>query len=403
MTLHRRHFLGSASARLAALSTAPLAGLARAATPPDTEPLAAPAFAPAAPLVPMQARVDRIIDITVCTRPFRAAGPRIEAQRLGRQLVVHNYGHGGSGWSLSWGSAKLAVDLALTSGDKQIAVIGCGAIGLTTARVAQRAGLRVRIYCRELPPEVRSSKATGVWSPDSRLCDEAHATPAFRQRWEWMARHSHQTYQRLLGLPGDPVEWRDGYVLSDTPFGQPQPEPDASELHPEPEYAELEAELLGDLHPHSVPLRRDQHPFPVPHARRYTQMVFNLPAYSQLLMNEFMRDGGEIVHRNFSSPRQFAGLKERTLVNATGYGARALLGDDSLVPVRGQIARLLPQPDLRYGLMWRGHNLFVVSRRDGILVQAQLDGDYNNEDVTPNRALSEAAVQRLASLFPPAN
>jgi glycine/D-amino acid oxidase-like deaminating enzyme len=403
MTLQRRHFIGRAGTALGtvgALSAAPLAARAQATAPPDTTPGVTPSFASPAPLVPMQVRADRIIDITVCTRPFRAAGPRIEAQRLGHQLVVHNYGHGGSGWSLSWGSAKLAVDLALTSGEKQIAVIGCGAIGLTTARVAQRAGLRVRIYCSDMPPDVRSSKATGVWSPDSRICDEAHASPAFRQRWESMARHSYQTYQRLLGLPGDPVEWREGYVLSDTPFGQPQAEPDTPEAHPEPDYPELEAELLGDLRPHSVPLQRDQHPFPVLHARRYTQMVFNLPAYSQLLMNEFMRDGGEIVHRDFSSPRQFAGLKERTLVNATGYGARALLGDTSLVPVRGQIARLLPQPDVRYGLSWRGHNLTVVSRRDGILVQAQFDGDFNNEDVTPNRALSQAAVERLASLFP---
>ena len=41
--------------------------------------------------------------------PFRAQGPRIEAEQIGDTLVVHNYGHGGSGWSLSWGSANLAM------------------------------------------------------------------------------------------------------------------------------------------------------------------------------------------------------------------------------------------------------------------------------------------------------
>lgn len=399
MILQRRQFIGGAGATLAALSAGALPVRASEPVPLDGAAVA-PAFARPAPLVPMQARADRIIDIAVCTRPFRAAGPRIEAQHIGRQTVVHNYGHGGSGWSLSWGSARLAVDLALATGETHIAVIGCGAIGLTTARVAQRAGLRVRIYCRELPPEVRSSNATGVWSPDSRICDEPHATPAFRQRWEAMARNSHRTYQRLLGLPGDPVEWREGYALSDIPFDEPPPPPALPEVHPEPEYPDLEGELLADLHPRSVSLRRDQHPFPVAHARRYAQLVFNLPAYSQLLLDEFARDGGEIVHRDFASPRQFAALKERTLVNATGYGARALLGDDSVVPVRGQIARLVPQPDVRYGLVWRGHNLAVVSRRDGILVQAQVDGDFGNEDTTPARALSEAAVQRLAQLFP---
>ena len=49
------------------------------------------------PLAPIRARPDRIIDIAVCTRPFRAAGPRLDSERIGDTLVVHNYGHGGSG------------------------------------------------------------------------------------------------------------------------------------------------------------------------------------------------------------------------------------------------------------------------------------------------------------------
>src|SRR5262245_61471387 len=61
------------------------------------------------PLPLVRAQTDRIISLTVCTRPFRAGGARIESERLGRKTIVHNYGHGGSGWSLSWGSATLAV------------------------------------------------------------------------------------------------------------------------------------------------------------------------------------------------------------------------------------------------------------------------------------------------------
>ena len=51
--------------------------------------------------------------------------------------------------------------------------------------------------------------------------------------------------------------------------------------------------------------------------RRYTQMVFNLPSYTRLLMDDFFREGGEIAQRDFASPRQFAALPERTLINAT--------------------------------------------------------------------------------------
>src|SRR5689334_10076906 len=58
-------------------------------------------------IVPIRADLDRIFRITVCLRPFRAVGPRQDVERVGDKVVAHNYGHGGSGWSLSWGSADL--------------------------------------------------------------------------------------------------------------------------------------------------------------------------------------------------------------------------------------------------------------------------------------------------------
>jgi D-amino-acid oxidase len=56
--------------------------------------LASTVFAPAAPLVPIAAWPERIVNLTVCLRPFRAAGPRIELERIGRRNAVHHYGHG---------------------------------------------------------------------------------------------------------------------------------------------------------------------------------------------------------------------------------------------------------------------------------------------------------------------
>lgn len=391
--MHRRSFLGTAGISLAVAAAAVRARPLAAAAAGNPEPNR---FAGPAPLAPILASADRIIDIGTCTRPFRAQGPRIETERVGRHTVVHNYGHGGSGWSLSWGAAQEAVALAAATRQPRIAVVGCGAIGLTTALVAQRAGLQVRIYARELPPDVRSFHATGVWSPDSRLCTAEHATPEFQRRWERMARASFRTYQTLLGLPGEPIEWRDGYMLSDVPFDQPA----GGSGGGEPDYAHLERSLLRDLGPRSRPLAPGQHPFPVPHVRAFTQMTFNISAYARLLMEDFRRAGGEVVIDEFADLGDLARLKEKTVVNATGYGARALLGDDSVVPVRGQTARLVPQPEVHYGLYWRGHNLSVVPRRDGILVQAQAPGDFGNPDDRVDRAASEAAVAQLATLFP---
>lgn len=137
----------------------------------------APTRAPAA----MRVSTDRIVDIAVGIRPFRAQGPRIEAERRFGKTVVHHYGHGGSGWSLSWGSAQRALALVQAGGmrpGERIAVIGCGAIGLTTARTVQQAGYKVRLYAKDRPPRVHSSAATGLWTPDSRISTSAHATEA---------------------------------------------------------------------------------------------------------------------------------------------------------------------------------------------------------------------------------
>src|SRR6185437_7763719 len=132
------------------LAFSSLAGLgACAATPPPNVVAAAPVQKPepGVPiedipprLAPIRAHPDRLYDITVCIRPFRRPGPRLDVEQMGDTMVVHNYGHGGSGWSLSWGSANMAVQKAMSTSPKEIGVLGCGIIGLTSAILAQKAG-----------------------------------------------------------------------------------------------------------------------------------------------------------------------------------------------------------------------------------------------------------------------
>jgi hypothetical protein len=85
-----------------------------------------------------------------------------------------------------------------------------------------------RWRAKELPPDVRSSLATGLYTPDSRICLEEHASLAFKQRWEQMARHSFQTLQSFLGLPGTPVEFIESYSVADTPDRRPNRELDGN-------------------------------------------------------------------------------------------------------------------------------------------------------------------------------
>jgi D-amino-acid oxidase len=64
-------------------------------------------------------RIERpkILAERVGLRPFRKSGVRVERAHLRNgRTVIHNYGHGGSGFTLSWGCAEEVVELATDSG-----------------------------------------------------------------------------------------------------------------------------------------------------------------------------------------------------------------------------------------------------------------------------------------------
>src|SRR5688500_4273011 len=56
---------------------------------------------------------DRIIRTTIGLRPHRPSGFVLRAEKLDSKTLIHNFGHGGAGMSLSWGTASMATDLAL--------------------------------------------------------------------------------------------------------------------------------------------------------------------------------------------------------------------------------------------------------------------------------------------------
>jgi glycine/D-amino acid oxidase-like deaminating enzyme len=352
----------------------------------------------AAALAPIRASEQRLFDITVCLRPFRAQGPRIESEQVGDTLVVHNYGHGGSGWSLSWGSAALAVRQAMVGSPAEIAVLGCGALGLTAAITAQRAGAKVTIYARDLLPDTRSARATGTWTPDSRIALTDKVAPGFAAQWEEMARISWHAYRRYLGLPGSPVEWQDRYYLSDAAppaAGASEHEGSSGALS----FANY-SDRIRDIAPPATLLPAGSTPFPAKYVRTTASMTFNIADYGHILMTDFLTAGGRFVRREFHAPSELASLPQKVVINCPGYAARELWKDDSVAPVRGQIGWLIPQPEVTYGVYYEGVN--VVPRRDGIVLQLLDGGDmrgYGDANETPDRAESLTAVKRVAELY----
>jgi len=291
---------------------------------------------------------DRIIRRVVGLRPFRPSGFVVRAESLNGKLLVHNYGHGGGGVTLSWGTAVLAADLIQESGRRgSAAVLGCGVIGLSTARVLQDRGFDVVIYTRHLPPDTTSNVAGAMWQP-SYLFDRGRRTPEFDAQFERAMKISHRTFQGLVG-PDYAVRWRDLFVLSNDPSNNG-----------------LSDWGLPELYPNRHALPADENPFASPRVVVEETLFIEPPTYLRALIRDFHLGGGGIVVRDFASASEFATLEEPVIVNATGLGARELFGDRELVAIKGQLTVLLPQAGVDYAVATE--DLYMFPRSDGILL-----------------------------------
>jgi len=330
-------------------------------------------------LVPVQVSRSRIIREIVGLRPFRPEGYVVEAERVGSKLLVHNYGHGGAGITLSWGTATQAVDLlkdfplptparrAAKPSQRHFAVIGSGVNGLSTARMLQRryqdGPATVTIYARELPPETTSNIAAGYWSPVSHY-DEDAVTPKWKEQYREAARISNRAYQLLVG-PEYGVRWLDIFTLHQ----------DEASI----------GNLAGgsSLYPNQIIHRDPANYFGAPIVRQFSSMIIEPPIYLRQLLRDFYNAGGRLVVKEFKSREEVMRLSEPVIFNCSGLGARALFGDEKLIPARGQLEVLLPQPEIDYAYIGAGH---MFPRSDGILLGGTFDRDDWSLEVNPNHS-----------------
>ena len=314
-------------------------------------------------LAPVKVSKDRVIREVVGLRPYRPSGFVVEAQRFGNKVLVHNYGHGGGGVTLSWGTASLAVDLArdfvaTSTRRRRFAVLGCGVSGLSTARLLQRRFQNgpgtVTIYAKDLPPDTTSNVAGAWWSPTS-VYEES--TAKFNEQFRRASQISNRAFQLLVG-PEYGVRWIDSFELSRNEFS-------------------LQRELPGgnDLYPAHQVHRDPQNYFGFPFVREYSTMLIEPSIYLSALLRDFYIAGGRVVVKEFRNRREIARLPEPVVFNCTGLGSRDLFDDQELEPVRGQIEVLLPQPEVDYAYLSSG---YMFPRRDGVVLGGTWDhGDWS--------------------------
>jgi glycine/D-amino acid oxidase-like deaminating enzyme len=289
----------------------------------------------------------------------------VRAESLGEKRLIHNYGHGGGGITLSWGTSKLATELGLPGHSGAVAVIGSGAIGLATARLVQEAGFPVTIYTAALPPDTTSNVAGGQFHPFA-VFRESDVTPEFMTQFSRALDYSWRRYQIMVGDDYG-IRWLPTYVETDSP----------------------DAKLIATFPPINRMLTPVEHPFPWSSALRYDTMYVETGRYLRQMTRDVQVAGGRIEVRRFATPADIAALPESLAFNCTGLGSRDLFGDQELHPIRGQLAILEPQPEIRYAA--QGQFGYMFPRADGILLGGTFERDV--WDPTPD----PAAIARIVA------
>ena len=316
-------------------------------------------------LAPVDASWERVIRTTVGLRPHRDPGFVLEPDKLDDKLVVHNYGHGGAGMSIAWGTGLMAAEFATEHQSRQAAVIGCGSVGLTCARQLQRRGFDVTIYAASVPPNVTSNMSLAGFTPLSGLVSNDRRTPEWDAQFIRAAGIAYRQLQLMAG-PYFGVSWVDNYSLTDDLPQPQQPNPGAPQR----------TNLQEGLTPGREVLQPGEHPFPTKYAIRSPEIRIEPSIYLEALVREFQLFGGAIVIRKFEAPRDLMTLREPIVMNCTGLGARDLFNDQELVPLKGQLTVMVPQHEIDYGTnggdrapQTRGSlGIHMMPRSDGIIL-----------------------------------
>ncbi|WP_341631630.1 FAD-dependent oxidoreductase [Sphingomonas agri] len=323
------------------------------------------------PLAPVLADESRIIRTMAGLRPYRRKGFVVRADQLAEKRLVHNYGHGGAGITLSWGTSKLAIELGLKGHNGPVAILGSGVVGLSTARLVQEAGFPVTIYAAALPPDTTSNIAGGQFHPFATF-HPGEVTPEFMAQFTSALDYSWRRYQIMVGEDYG-IRWLPTYVETGSP----------------------EARSIATFPPVNRMLSAAENPFPWSSTLRYDTMYIETGRYLRQMIRDIQVAGGKFEVRRFGAASDIASLPEALVFNCTGLGSRDLFQDQDLRPARGQLAILEPQPEVQYAMT--GGPGYMFPRPDGIILGGTFELD--EWDASPQPATIARIVENHKRFF----
>lgn len=253
--------------------------------------------------------------------------------------------------------------------NKNIAIVGAGISGLSCAYLLSKKDYQVTVFSKAFSPEITSNRAAAFWFPYHVRNDRRGIT--------W-AKDSYAFYEKLSAEKDSGISMKQ--LIKVLRENTEEEEPVWVEFIPEGTCKKIPKHLLKpgieEAYDVLVPLIETQIFLP------YLQN--QLEKRNVVFEKKFIKDLSELSSYDI-------------VINCAGLGARQLCNDETIYPVRGQVA-LIETDESRPVYLDNEMPLYIVPRKDAMIIGGTYEEHVFEEKTEP--ATIERILQTAYSVFP---